>query len=97
MILFLTFSHSEFYYSSVKLDGELTSVKVSQDSQYALINHAPDVSPTSLAIRSFSVPDIIKFLYIGDPLVGSPSQSAGPQVHRSETRATYHPELLWWD
>ncbi|KAE9409438.1 WD40 repeat-like protein [Gymnopus androsaceus JB14] len=28
--------------SSVKLDGELTSVKISQDSQYALINHAPD-------------------------------------------------------
>ncbi|KAF8831105.1 hypothetical protein HHX47_DHR1000262 [Lentinula edodes] len=28
--------------SSIKLDGELTSVKVSQDSHYALINHSPD-------------------------------------------------------
>ncbi|KAF9059529.1 WD40 repeat-like protein [Rhodocollybia butyracea] len=28
--------------SSIKLDGELTSVKISQDSRYALINHSPD-------------------------------------------------------
>lgn len=28
--------------SSVRLEGEVTSVKVSQNSQYALINHAPD-------------------------------------------------------
>lgn len=28
---------------TVRLDGELTSVKISQNSQYALINHAPDV------------------------------------------------------
>ncbi|KAG6909629.1 hypothetical protein DXG01_016411 [Tephrocybe rancida] len=28
--------------SSIRLEGELTSVKVSQDSRYALINHAPD-------------------------------------------------------
>ncbi|KAG6865928.1 hypothetical protein C0991_010429 [Blastosporella zonata] len=28
--------------SSIRLDGELTSVKISQDSRYALINHAPD-------------------------------------------------------
>ncbi|KAF9469272.1 WD40 repeat-like protein, partial [Collybia nuda] len=28
--------------SSIRLDGELTSVKVSANSQYALINHAPD-------------------------------------------------------
>ncbi|KAH7926652.1 WD40 repeat-like protein [Leucogyrophana mollusca] len=27
---------------SVQLDGELTSVKISDDSRYALINHAPD-------------------------------------------------------
>jgi len=27
---------------SIRLEGELTSVKVSQNSQYALINHAPD-------------------------------------------------------
>ncbi|KAJ4487725.1 WD40-repeat-containing domain protein [Lentinula aciculospora] len=27
---------------SIKLDGELTSVKISQDSQYALISHSPD-------------------------------------------------------
>ncbi|KAL5490152.1 hypothetical protein ACEPAI_4985 [Sanghuangporus weigelae] len=28
--------------ASVRLEGELTSVKISQDSRYALINHAPD-------------------------------------------------------
>ncbi|KAF8077731.1 WD40 repeat-like protein [Lyophyllum atratum] len=28
--------------SSIRLDGELTSVKVSQNSRFALINHAPD-------------------------------------------------------
>jgi len=28
---------------SVRLDGELTSVRISQNSQHALINHAPDV------------------------------------------------------
>lgn len=29
--------------SSIRLEGELTSVKISQNSQYALINHSPDV------------------------------------------------------
>jgi hypothetical protein len=29
--------------SSLKLDGETTSARVSYDSRYALINHAPDV------------------------------------------------------
>ncbi|KAJ8507610.1 hypothetical protein ONZ45_g10037 [Pleurotus djamor] len=28
--------------SSIRLEGELTSVKISQNSQYALINHSPD-------------------------------------------------------
>ncbi|KAG5338183.1 hypothetical protein C0989_008032 [Termitomyces sp. Mn162] len=28
--------------SSIRLEGELTSVKISQDSRFALINHAPD-------------------------------------------------------
>ncbi|KAI3616667.1 wd domain-containing protein [Moniliophthora roreri] len=28
--------------SSIRLDGELTSVKISQDNHFALINHAPD-------------------------------------------------------
>ncbi|TDL25023.1 WD40 repeat-like protein [Rickenella mellea] len=27
---------------SIRLEGELTSVKISQDSRYALVNHAPD-------------------------------------------------------
>lgn len=43
---FLLASHSLLLItmiSSIRLDGELTSVKVSQDSRYALINHAPDV------------------------------------------------------
>ena len=28
---------------SMAVDGELTSVKISHDSRYALVNHAPDV------------------------------------------------------
>ena len=29
---------------STQLDGELTSVQISNDSQYALVNHSPNVS-----------------------------------------------------
>ena len=39
-----TVAHCSIGFRSVKLDGEVTSVKVSQNSQYALINNAPDVS-----------------------------------------------------
>jgi hypothetical protein len=37
--LYLTMS-----YRSIPLDGELSSVKVSRDSRYALVNHPQDVS-----------------------------------------------------
>ncbi|KAF5315776.1 hypothetical protein D9611_004875 [Ephemerocybe angulata] len=41
MVIFdLTSKHALM---SIRMEGELTSVKVSQNSQYALINHAPDV------------------------------------------------------
>ena len=33
---------------SIRLEGELTSVNISQDSQFALINHAPDVCSSFL-------------------------------------------------
>lgn len=36
-------SNSRSVHRSLKLDGETTSVRVSHDSRYALINHAPDV------------------------------------------------------
>ena len=36
-------SDARLVYRSLKLDGETTSVRVSYDSRYALINHAPDV------------------------------------------------------
>lgn len=39
-------------YRSIRLDGDLTSVKVSADSQYALINHAPDVRFVFLLFRT---------------------------------------------
>lgn len=36
-----------FFVSTVALEGELTSVRISQNSRYALINLAPDVRITS--------------------------------------------------
>ena len=33
---------------SIRLEGELTSVKVSQDSQYALINRASENGPPAV-------------------------------------------------
>lgn len=38
---------------SLKLDGETTSARVSNDSRYALINHAPDVGPRLLLPRVY--------------------------------------------
>ena len=37
---------------NVRLEGELTSVKASHDSQFVLINHAPDVSLFSQSLFS---------------------------------------------
>lgn len=36
-------SKTNLLYRSLRLDGETTSVRVSRDSRYALISHAPDV------------------------------------------------------
>jgi hypothetical protein len=46
--VFLTYvrivtSGANLLYRSLRLDGETTSVRVSRDSRYALISHAPDV------------------------------------------------------
>ena len=35
---------------SIRLDGELTSVKISQDSQYALINRASENGPPAVRV-----------------------------------------------
>lgn len=37
---------------SLPTDGELTSVKISEDSRFALINHAPDVRNCWISIFS---------------------------------------------
>ena len=42
-------------YRSVRMEGELTSVKVSQDSRYALINRALD-AVTVLSVRAMRLP-----------------------------------------
>lgn len=42
-IYFTIFAHRSLH-RSVHMEGELTSVKISEDSRYALINHAPDVT-----------------------------------------------------
>jgi hypothetical protein len=54
-----------YFCSSIRLDGELTSVKVSQDSQYALVNHAPDVRRFPVLLETHIV-----IFVIGDPFVG---------------------------
>lgn len=50
-------------YRSIRLDGELTSVKVSANSQYALINHAPDVRFTFLYYMLDSHHYVRRFIY----------------------------------
>lgn len=79
--------------SSIRLEGELTSVKISQNSQYALINHSPDVRP----LRDYSefVSHYVLRLFAGNPFVGPKHWPTYPQVHRSASRPARYPKLLW--
>jgi hypothetical protein len=42
-ILRLSTGANRYYFRSIQFSGELTSVRISCDSKYALVNHAPDV------------------------------------------------------
>jgi hypothetical protein len=66
-------------------------VKVTKDSQYALINHAPDVSVIE---RVFEL-GIDEFP--GGPFMGPEFRSTGAQVHWTASRAPCHSKLLWRD
>ena len=65
-------------------------MKISSDSQYALVNHAPDVRVgTDLRI-------VLTMCKLGDPFVGLTYGSSGPQVHGSAARPTHNSQLFWW-
>lgn len=84
------FIRHSFSHRSMRLEGELTSVKVSRDSQYALINHAPDVRGFFAACSVL----FMKLFFTGGSLVGSQCWPTGAQVHWTATRSSCHPKLL---
>jgi hypothetical protein len=90
----VTVAHCSIGFRSIKLDGEVTSVKVSQNSQYALINNAPDVSGhfMSAALVGHSIGNCI-----GNKALGPPCWEADTQIHGSISGTSCHPELLWRD
>jgi hypothetical protein len=81
----LTSSHR-----TVQLEGELTSVKVSADSRYAIINHAPDVG--SLAV-SFIY--LLLTQHTGGSALGPASRPHRTKVHRPTSTTACPPQLLW--
>jgi WD repeat-containing protein 26 len=72
------------------MDGELTSLKISRDSQFALINHAPDVGFFSLRVL-----DGINFDEKGNTSLGSSRWPFGTEVYWPTTGSTHHSELFW--
>jgi hypothetical protein len=73
---------------TVQLEGELTSVKVSADSHYAIINH--------LDVRLFVMGSMFCVLtsMIGGLGLGSGPRSYGPEVDWPSTEAACPAELL---
>ena len=86
-----TISDARLVDRSLKLDGETTSVRVSHDSRYALINHAPDVGLHSPRPRTLA--DQGKLLAGNAPL-GSKSITDSLQIYWAETGQTRYPELF---
>jgi hypothetical protein len=77
---------------SLKLDGETTSVRVSYDSRYALINHAPDVCfHISLPPHT---PVNLRGIAVGNASLGSRSITDSLQIHGTEAGKTRYQELF---
>jgi WD repeat-containing protein 26 len=77
---------------SFPLEGELSSVKISRDSRYALVNRTQNVS---LAIE-IPVYHAHYFRFsTGNILVRSPFRTTGTQICRATSGQTRHPQLLW--
>ena len=78
----------------IRLDGELTSVKISQDSQFALINRASEHGPAAVRARHAAhIPHQLT------PRAGDtparPEHAAGrAQVFGAQPVEARHPELL---
>lgn len=81
------------------MEGELTSVKVSQDSRYALINraldalgmHAVSVGPARCECADISHAAVPA----GDTLVGDRLRADGAQVHGPQAVEARNTQRLW--
>ena len=74
------------------MDGETTSVRISHDSRYALINHAPDVG---LRLRSPTHTYSYRKLLVGNASLGPRSITDSLQIHGAEAGETRYQELFW--
>jgi WD40 repeat protein len=77
---------------SFPLEGELSSVKISRDSRYALVNRTQNVSFAAEILAYHT--HYFQFL-TGNILVRSPFRTTGTQVCRPTSGQTCHPQLLW--
>lgn len=99
----LSFLFSQYHFfppffltSSILLEGELTSVKISQDSRFALVNHAPDVRKC-LRCSYYRFFHSNMYMMTGSSVVGPGIGKDGPKVHWATPRPPRNSELLWWD
>jgi len=79
--------------STAALQSDLTSVKISHNSRYALINLAPDVSSVILDWGSFF--SDARGLS-GTSTLGSTYGSRCSQVHGAEAGSSCYQKLFWW-
>ena len=82
---------------SIRLEGELTSVKISPDSQFALINTASENGPTAVRVRRLAPVRACSraAALAGDQAVRSEHATGRAQVLRPQSVEACHPELFW--
>ena len=82
------------------MEGELTSVKVSQDSRYALINRALDaVTVLSVRVRTALGCERADVSHVavaaGNSSVGDQHREDGAQVHGPQATASRYTQWIW--
>ena len=76
---------------SLELGGEITSVRISHDSRYALTSHAPGVG---LRLLLFTHACRIRKPLAGNTSLGPKSTTGSSQIHRTEAGKTRYQELF---
>ena len=71
-------------------------MKISQDSRFALVNHAPDVRKC-LRCSYYRFFHSNMYMMTGSSVVGPGIGKDGPKVHWATPRPPRNSELLWWD